>query len=27
VRANANAVTWKLSDAELKEIDAITKPG
>lgn len=26
VRANANAVTWKLRDAELKEIDEITKP-
>ena len=27
VRANANAVTWKLNVAELKEIDEITKPG
>jgi aryl-alcohol dehydrogenase-like predicted oxidoreductase len=26
VRANADAVTWKLSDADLKEIDEITKP-
>ena len=26
VRANAEAVTWKLSDADLKEIDEITKP-
>jgi aryl-alcohol dehydrogenase-like predicted oxidoreductase len=26
VRANANAVTWKLTDADLKEIDEITKP-
>jgi len=26
VRANADAVTWKLPDADLKEIDEITKP-
>ena len=27
VRANANAVMWKLTEAELKEIDEIAKPG
>jgi aryl-alcohol dehydrogenase-like predicted oxidoreductase len=26
VRANAEAVNWKLSDADLKEVDEITKP-